>query len=70
MTQEEKLKFVAEMEQEEHDQRAAANLKDFAYYAERKGILPPSGSDPESKARRDEWYAANAPRGVWITRSH
>ena len=67
MTREEKLQFIAEMEQEERKQMYAAALKGYAAYAERKGTLPPSGSDPESQEKRKEWYQANAPKGVWHT---
>lgn len=68
MTREEKLQFIAEMEQEERDQMHAQALKGYAAYAERKGTLPPSGSDPETQARRDEWYRHNRPKGVWLER--
>jgi hypothetical protein len=68
MTREEKLQFIAEMEKEDRDQMHADALKNYALYAERKGTLPPSGSDPESQARRDEWYRNNCPKGVWLQR--
>lgn len=66
MTREEKLQFIAEMEQEEREQMHAAALKGYAAYAERKGTLPPSGSDPESQARRKEWEKANIHFGSYV----
>lgn len=64
MTREEKLQFIAEMEQEE---RAQA-VEGYAAYAERQGKLPPSGTSTEDTERRAEWYRHNRPKGVWLER--
>lgn len=61
MTREEKLQFIAEMEREERDQMLAQALKGYAAYAERQGKLPPSGSDPESQARRTDSLSILSP---------
>lgn len=42
-------------------------LADFAAYAARKGILPPSGTSEADKVRRDEWLRQHCPRGVWAS---
>lgn len=34
-------------------------LAAFSQYAERKGILPPSGKSEEELKRRDEWFKSN-----------
>ena len=63
MTHEEKEQFVQMMNDEERKQAT----KKYIEFAERNGKLPPSGSDPESQARREEWFRQHAPKGVWTT---
>lgn len=68
MTKEEKIQFIEQMNAEDREQQFKASLSKFADSAERRGILPPSGSSPEAQARREEWMRANCPRGVWTER--